>query len=89
MLTWGCRPIEATYIVHAKSIGSGKRFSAHFDAERAATCPTWYTKTKNLYKWPVWAETEWAVDALQALHDQNPTLKDTLGDPKEEFRKAL
>ena len=89
VLTWGCRASEASYIVHANSFEDGARFSAHFDAKFAATCPAWYTKTSFDYKYPVWEETEWAVHLLEDLHDRVPTLQKLLGDPKTKFKTAI
>ena len=82
VLTWGCRPSEASYIVHASSIGPGAPYSAHFDAALAATCPTSYTKTQLPYKWPVREEMGWAVELLRDLHKRVPRLKKLLGNPK-------
>ena len=88
MLLFGCRPSEATYIIHKPSFEPNTS-REYKDCDWVATVPPTYNKTKLLYTWGVPKKMNWMVELVYALHEHEPDLKDKLGDPKKTFRSRL
>ena len=67
MLLFGCRPSEATYIIHSPSFepNTSREFK---DCDWAATVPPEFNKTNKLYKWPVPPKMIWMVKLVREMH---------------------
>ena len=85
MLSTGCRPSEAAYLVLNNSF---KKDSAEEGCVYTAVVPDVATKTKERYKWDLAERVNQAVELVGCLHKQERKL-DHLGSQAQLARKLL
>ena len=67
VLVTGCRPKEAAYIVHSKSLRQNEYLVKHMEHTYEAFCPASDTKTDRDYLWLIPVEYDRLVDRILTL----------------------